>query len=101
MTGPVAMQSLLTEDIVKNLVGIFVTGAVSFNTVILWSMRDMIKKHNQTLYGANGNNGHEADIKALRHRSHEHAQRLGLHDMALNIHPQLTNRGHASKEDAE
>lgn len=73
----------MSEDIIKNVVGLLVSMLVTVNTLILWSMRDLVKKHEQTLYGVNGGNGHDGDIKTLRRRTHAHSTMLTEHSMRL------------------
>lgn len=75
----------MTEDVFKNVVSLLVTLLVGFNTTILWSMRDLVKKHDQTLYGANNDNGLVNDLKMVRSRSHEHAQLITEHSMRLGM----------------
>jgi hypothetical protein len=84
----------VTEDVFRNVVSLLVTVLVGFNTTILWSMRDLVKKHDQTLYGANNDNGMMNDLKLVRERTHEHARMLTEHAMTLGV------RNHQREDDS-
>lgn len=83
----------MTEELVKNLVGTLIGVFTLINTRILWDIRDSAKKHEQTLYGANGNNGVISEIKSLRKRTHQHATMLTEHALKLGT------SGHGALDD--
>lgn len=75
----------MADELIKNLLGIVIGLLTAINTSILWQIRDLSKKHEQTLYGANGDNGMTVDMKLVRERTHDHLSMLTAHEMRLSL----------------
>lgn len=75
----------MTDEVVKNLLAIVIALFTALNTSILWSIRDLVKKHEQTLYGANGDNGHQQELKTLRDRTHQQLSKVTEHEMRISL----------------
>lgn len=73
------------DELIKNLVGILVGILTAVNTSILWSIRDLVKKHEQTLYGAAGDGGHQGELKEIKDRVHKTASMVTAHEFRLAV----------------
>jgi len=70
---------------VKTIINYLILGMLTVNTGILWTMREMLRQHDQTLYGAKGGNGHDQEIKNLRARTDDHSVLLANHDLRMSF----------------
>lgn len=73
----------MTEDAIRIIVQAVAGILLALNTSILWGMRDLVKKHDQTLYGERGDNGLKGAVGSHGRRLHEHADKLTNHEYRL------------------
>lgn len=85
----------MTDELVKNLILLVIAAFTGVNTTILWSIRDRVMKHEQSLYGANGDNGLQSDMKLVRERTHEHLSHITEHKMRISLLEEDRHRGSA------
>lgn len=73
----------MSEDTVRIIVQAIAGILLALNTSILWGLRDLVKKHDQTLYGEHGDNGLKGTVVTHGRRLHEHADKLTNHEYRL------------------
>lgn len=73
----------MSEDVVRIIVQALGVVFLALNAGILWKLRDMVQKHEQTLYGENGANGLKGAVASHGRRLHEHADKLTNHEYRL------------------
>lgn len=78
----------MTDELWKNLIGVVIALFTAANTTILWSIRDKVLTHNQSLYGEDGDNGLRGDVKLLRAARHAADTLLTAHTFQLDDHRQ-------------
>lgn len=77
------------ETLARFIAGLFALVGLPVLIYVAVTLRDLVltqRKHGQSLYGENGDNGLKGDVKRLREARHQHAGTIQRHEFRLDDH---------------